>query len=263
MTVSSANVAKKVRGTSKGWKLAALLPVLKKKKLPKEHRKNFTRIKQLLWHKCISLLTKNLPEKFATGESVKCGDGYVRTIKPVLAAWLGDRKESEVVCAAFSVSHCYVLSWMYIVLQFDTIYCHQGTCFTCDADKSELDDNEEHQIKDLHIMQALIRHSWDTGQYPEWNIREDEDGECNCSVYIVNVLPIIVIDDHLCVRAGVSFHDPSVRSAPFLDANGRILNDAAYKRAVGRLGHHVLTNATWVLPHFNCLVQVCAKCVGC
>ena len=93
-----------MRGTSKGWKLAALLPVLKKKKLPKDLRKHFARIRQQLWHKCIALLTRDLPDKFKEGESIRCGDGYVRTIKPVLAAWLGDRKEAEVVCAAFSVS---------------------------------------------------------------------------------------------------------------------------------------------------------------
>lgn len=84
------------------------MPVLKKKKLPKDLRKHFTRIRQQLWHKCIALLTRDLPDKFKEGdsESIQCNDGFVRTItgKPVLAAWLGDRKEAEVVCAAFSVS---------------------------------------------------------------------------------------------------------------------------------------------------------------
>ena len=74
----------------------------------------------------------------------------------------------------------------------------QGTCFTCDADKSELDDNEEHQIKDLQIMQALIRHSWDTGQYPEWNIREDENGERHWNDLDDNILRFIDIDEN-CV----------------------------------------------------------------
>ena len=80
------------------------MPVLKKKKLPKHLRKNFARIRQQLWHKCIALLTRDLPDKFKEGEAIRCGDGYVQTIKPVLAAWLGDRKEAEVVCAAFLVS---------------------------------------------------------------------------------------------------------------------------------------------------------------
>jgi hypothetical protein len=47
-----------------------------------------------------------------------------------------------------------------------------------------------------------------------------------------------------------------MRAQPYLDSQGNILNEAAYKRAVGKLGHHVIKNATWVLPHFNCLVQV-------
>lgn len=52
------------------------------------------------------------------------------------------------------------------------------------------------------------------------------------------------------------YSDASMRAQPYLDSQGNILNEAAYKRAVGKLGHHVIKNATWVLPHFNCLVQV-------
>ncbi len=64
---------------------------------------------------------------------------------------------------------------------------------------------------------------------------------------------------HFCLcGTGVPYSDASMRAQPYLDSSGNILNEAAYrdKRSVAKLGHHVLKNATWVLPHFNCLVQV-------
>jgi hypothetical protein len=103
MAVSTTNLKKGRRNKEGGWMLAALLPVLSKKKLPSYMKKHYSRLKMQLWHQCISIVTKTLAEKYGTGEAIKCGDGLVRSIKPVLAAWLGDRKEGEFVCAAYAV----------------------------------------------------------------------------------------------------------------------------------------------------------------
>ena len=93
-----------------------------------------------------------------------------------------------------------------------------------------MDKMEEQPIIDLPILHFLIKRAWETGEYPEWNFKEDEDGD--------------------------TIVDTNMRPTPFVDAEGKILNMAAYKRAVQRIGFHVVNNATWMMPHFNCIIQV-------
>lgn len=89
---------------------------------------------------------------------------------------------------------------------------------------------ENEPIVNLQLLQAMFKRAWETGEYPNWNVVVDEDG--------------------------ISHLDSTARPRSFLDANGNITNDAAYLRAAQNLHFHLISNATFVMPHFNCLIQV-------
>ena len=64
-----------------------------------------TRRKMLLFHDCIKTVCKSIIEAFDEGEKVLCGDGFVRKMKPLVAAWLGDKEEHWVICQNIGVRH--------------------------------------------------------------------------------------------------------------------------------------------------------------
>ena len=67
------------------------------KTMPKVRRKI------LLFHDCIEKIFKPMNDAFEKGEKVLCGDGFVRNMKPMVAAWLGDKEEHWVICQNIGV----------------------------------------------------------------------------------------------------------------------------------------------------------------
>jgi hypothetical protein len=53
----------------------------------------------------ISILFKSVNEAFDIECQVKCSDGFVRNISPMVAAWLGDREEHQVIASVVAVRH--------------------------------------------------------------------------------------------------------------------------------------------------------------
>jgi hypothetical protein len=62
-----------------------------------------TRRKMVLFHDCIKTVCKSICDAFEKGEKVLCGDGFVRNMKPLTAAWLGDKEEHWVICQNINV----------------------------------------------------------------------------------------------------------------------------------------------------------------
>ena len=97
------NLDNKKRFTNSGWQLVALIPVLNKKagnykgKMPASTRT------ARLFHDCVETIFKPLVDAYDDSPYVKCADGFTRRICPLVAAWLGDREEHEVVCSMIKV----------------------------------------------------------------------------------------------------------------------------------------------------------------
>ena len=117
------NLSNKVRFSNAGWQLAALLPVPSKKagnysgKMKLAHRKTMLFhgnglillfyfgyvIVTMLGSDCISTLMETVNAAFNTECQVECSDGYTRDICPLVAAWLGDREEHELIASIIKV----------------------------------------------------------------------------------------------------------------------------------------------------------------
>ena len=61
------------------------------------------RRQNLLFHDGIKVLCKSLKEAFDNPETIECNDGWCRKIRPLVAAWLGDREEHEVISQVVKV----------------------------------------------------------------------------------------------------------------------------------------------------------------
>ena len=98
------NLDNKKRFTNSGWQLVALLPVINKTagnykgKMPASTRTT------KLFHDCVEEVCKPLVAAYEDTPLVRCSDGFARRICPLVAAWLGDREEHEVVCSMIKVS---------------------------------------------------------------------------------------------------------------------------------------------------------------
>ena len=69
-----------------------------------------------VFHDGIKELCKSLKSAFDNPETIVCNDGWCRTIRPLVAAWLGDREEHEVISQVIKVmetclKHAWVCSW--------------------------------------------------------------------------------------------------------------------------------------------------------
>ena len=49
------------------------------------------------------MICEGLKEAFESGVEVNCSDGYTRMIAPLVAAWLGDREEHEIIAGVVKV----------------------------------------------------------------------------------------------------------------------------------------------------------------
>ena len=92
------------RHTNAGWVLAGFMPILKADKGNYKGNNRMPRRKVRLWHACAKIFCQHIEEAFKTGVPVMCADGKVRMVKPIVALWLGDREEHEIVCSVVSVS---------------------------------------------------------------------------------------------------------------------------------------------------------------
>ena len=125
--MSCGNYSDELRKSAAGWQLVAILPCID----PKQgnyggYNMSHIRRQHILFHDCIELVCRNLVDNFKKGETILCADGYVRTIKPLVAAWLGDREEHQVLTNAIQV--CCPLSGLNKVFytyvqQFFMFYC--------------------------------------------------------------------------------------------------------------------------------------------
>jgi hypothetical protein len=104
VAVSLGNYLNRRRHTNDGWVLAGFFPILNPDKGTYKGVNRMPRRKVRLWHACAKIFCNHLKEAFATGVPVKCADGKVRMVKPIVALWLGDREEHEVLCSLVSVS---------------------------------------------------------------------------------------------------------------------------------------------------------------
>ena len=104
LTVSLCNYLNRRRHTNQGWVLVGFFPQLDALKGQYVGVNKMSRRKIRLWHACVSILTDSIRAGFATGVPVKCADGMVRVVKPVVAMWLNDRMEGETICAMVGVS---------------------------------------------------------------------------------------------------------------------------------------------------------------
>lgn len=52
----------------------------------------------------IGILFKSINEAFDQDCHVKCSDGFVRNICPIVATWLGDREEHQIIASIVAVS---------------------------------------------------------------------------------------------------------------------------------------------------------------
>lgn len=105
VAVSMSNLKNSRRHTNSGWKLVAVFPIISEDGgIYKEHKVDFTERKIDLFHKCVSILVKPIQEAFYNPSEIVCSDGRVRTVKLVVAVWLGDREEHERLCRMIAVT---------------------------------------------------------------------------------------------------------------------------------------------------------------
>ena len=57
-----------------------------------------------IFHDGIKELCTSLKSAFDNPETIICNDGWCRTIRPLVAAWLGDREEHEVISQVIKVT---------------------------------------------------------------------------------------------------------------------------------------------------------------
>ena len=81
-----------------------MIPVLSEDRGEYKGHDSFSQRKLRLWHKCASLVLKDVRDSYYNPFPLQCADKKVRIIRPVVAAWLGDRLEHEKVCLMVSVS---------------------------------------------------------------------------------------------------------------------------------------------------------------
>jgi hypothetical protein len=60
----------------------------------------------MLFHEGIKVLCASLKEAFNNPETIECCNGFCRKIRPLVAAWLGDREEHEVISQVVKVITC-------------------------------------------------------------------------------------------------------------------------------------------------------------
>ena len=97
-SVSLANFFNDRRHTNAGWILIGLIPVLHPKQGKYVNQNKFKKRQLRLWHACMRKMLQPVIEGFHNPKAVLCNDDKVRMVKPVVAAWLGDRPEHEKVC---------------------------------------------------------------------------------------------------------------------------------------------------------------------
>ena len=118
------NLDNGIRFTNAAWQLIALLPVPSKKAGNYQGKVTLSARKAKLFHgkldvvsnmswteflciftDCIATLCKGLVTAAAESVQVDCSDGFTRQIVPLVAAWLGDREEHEIISAVVKVEH--------------------------------------------------------------------------------------------------------------------------------------------------------------
>jgi hypothetical protein len=52
---------------------------------------------------CVTEMFKELVDSGMEGMEVACSDGFTRTVVPIVAAWLGDREEHEIIATLVKV----------------------------------------------------------------------------------------------------------------------------------------------------------------
>ena len=111
-----------MRFTNAAWQLIALLPVPSKKAGNYWGKVTLSAWKAKLFHgtfavksrcskselsrvfaDCITIICKDLVKAAETPLKVDCSDGFTRNIVPLVAAWLGDREEHEIISAVVKV----------------------------------------------------------------------------------------------------------------------------------------------------------------
>ena len=104
--MSCGNYSDDLRKSNAGWQVVAILPCVDPK-AGNYGGDNMTHIRRhhMLFHDCIELICRNLVTSFKDEELILCADGYVRNIKPLVAAWLGDREEHQVLTNAIQASY--------------------------------------------------------------------------------------------------------------------------------------------------------------
>lgn len=101
--VTLANYLNRRRHTNQAWVLVGFFPILNPNHGVYKGPDKIARRKVRLWHACTKILTESIKEAYIEGTPVKCADGNIRIVKPIVANWLGDRDEHEVVCGIVSV----------------------------------------------------------------------------------------------------------------------------------------------------------------
>ena len=113
------------------------------------------------------------------------------------------------------------------------MYFWQSNCQICEAEKSELDDNENHATRNKGAAATFVGKACFEGVYPGW---EDE--------YENRDTPLPIFS-----MAG---QPPRLNCVP-----------SRVKRAEKALGIRLQSNSTWNFPFFDCYVQVSATVFFC
>ena len=97
------NLDNGIRFTNAGWQLVALLPVINKKQGNYKGKMPSSTRAAKLFHDCVKEIFSPLVDAYKSPRFAKCSDGFTRKSVPLVAAWLGDREEHEVVCSMIKV----------------------------------------------------------------------------------------------------------------------------------------------------------------
>ena len=108
--VALGNYVNKIRHTNAGWELVGFFPILNKDKGKYKGPNRMSRRKTRLWHSCAKpeIFLQHIKDAYETAVSVKCADGKVRRVKPIVALWLSDREEGETLCCMVSVMQIFL-----------------------------------------------------------------------------------------------------------------------------------------------------------
>jgi len=141
-----------LRQSHLGWRLRGLVPMLDHNKMfvtdkngvkRRENKFEISRREEQLFHQCVWLLLEKSVEELASGgRFVHCGDDVVRKFVQVLALWITDRAEHE------------------LILKWNPHDCFHCDCATVDRDcpahftSDHVNLYESTQVDD-QIMQAM------------------------------------------------------------------------------------------------------------